>query len=375
MVGVHLQDAADTFLLTLGRVVNVGTAFQRAGVDTEERQLSDVGVCHDLECKSRERTLVVCRTLCLLVQSGDDSLDGGNVQRRRHIVYNGIQHQLNTLVFIGGTAENGNHLVGDGHLADGGLDLLCGEFFTFQILHHEIFVALRNGFQHLLPVFLCEVHHVFRDLLLFDDGAEIVFVDLRLHLDEVDNAPERALHADGELHGHRICLQSVLDHVQNMVEVGTHDIHLVDEDHSGNAVLFCLSPDRLGLGFYAAFGAEYGDGTVQYTQGSLYLYGKVHVTRCIDNVDSSVFPLSGRSSRSDGDASFLLLLHPVHDSRTFVRLTHFMSLTGIEQNTLGRSRFTGVDVRHDADIASVFQRKFSRHVFLLSCPVPDGLLT
>ena len=45
---------------------------------------------------------------------------------------------LNTLVLIRSTADNGNHLVGDGGPADDGLDLLNGDLLAFQVLHGHV---------------------------------------------------------------------------------------------------------------------------------------------------------------------------------------------------------------------------------------------
>src|SRR5512138_965094 len=48
LVRMHLQDAADPFGLVAGRVVNGGPGIQVAGVDTEEGELPDERVGHDL---------------------------------------------------------------------------------------------------------------------------------------------------------------------------------------------------------------------------------------------------------------------------------------------------------------------------------------
>ena len=52
VVGMHLQDAAESLTLTLGRVHDRLPGLQLSGVHAEEAELSDKRVCHDLE---RER--------------------------------------------------------------------------------------------------------------------------------------------------------------------------------------------------------------------------------------------------------------------------------------------------------------------------------
>ena len=56
-------------------------------------------------------------------------------------------------------------------------------------------------------------------------------------------------------------------------------------------------------------------------------------------------PECSSRSGSDGDTTFLLLLHPVHGSGAVMNFTDFVVYTGVEQNTFGSSGFTGVDVR------------------------------
>ena len=44
MVGMHQQDAADTLTVALGAVEHGGTGVQGTGIDTEEAQLTHIGV-------------------------------------------------------------------------------------------------------------------------------------------------------------------------------------------------------------------------------------------------------------------------------------------------------------------------------------------
>jgi hypothetical protein len=60
------------------------------------------------------------------------------------------------------------------------------------------------------------------------------------------------------------------------------------------------------------------------------------------------------SGGSDRNTPLLLLLHPVHGSRTVVYLTQFVRNTGVKKNTLGSSRFSRIDVRGNTDVPGVF---------------------
>jgi hypothetical protein len=67
VIGVHLQQAADALLVSLGAVEHVGAGVERTRVDTEVGQLTDVRVGHDLESERRERRLGVGGALDLFV--------------------------------------------------------------------------------------------------------------------------------------------------------------------------------------------------------------------------------------------------------------------------------------------------------------------
>ena len=144
-------------------------------------------------------------------------------------------------------------------------------------------------------------------------------------------------------------------------------------------VFVCLSPYGLGLWLNAALCAEDGYGTVKNSQRTLNLNGEVNVTRGVDNVYSvSIFlylrrvtvelgmsPIASRGSRCDRDTSFLLLLHPVHRSRTFVRFTDLVVNARVVQDTFRGGRFTCVDMRHNTDVSVTIQRMLSGHTSLL----------
>ena len=70
VVGVHLQDTADTLVVILDRVVDGGACVQRTGVHTEEAELTDIRVSHDLEGQSCERLVVGGDTILLLAGLG-----------------------------------------------------------------------------------------------------------------------------------------------------------------------------------------------------------------------------------------------------------------------------------------------------------------
>lgn len=179
--------------------------------------------------------------------------------------------------------------------------------------------------------------------------------------DKVYNAREIRLSSDGKFDRNGVGFKPFVHHTDSVVEVCARDVHLVYESKTGYAIFVGLTPYRFGLRLDAALGAKQCDCTVKDTKASFDFNGKVNVTRGIDNVYTMVFPVCGGSGGSDGNTSFLLLLHPVHRGGTLVRFAEFMNPAGIKQDTLGRCGLSRIDMSHDTYISYVFKRNFSWH--------------
>ncbi len=106
VVRVHQQDAAQTLALTLGGVQDSLAGFDRAGIDTEERQTADVRVGHHLERQTRKtaRNRPAARVLDL-IRLGHRAGDQRDIQRRRHIIDDRVQQLLHALILIGRAAH------------------------------------------------------------------------------------------------------------------------------------------------------------------------------------------------------------------------------------------------------------------------------
>src|SRR5260370_10453579 len=72
-----------------------------------------------------------------------------------------------------------------------------------------------------------------------------------------------------------------------------------------------------------------------------------------------VLPETSRSSRRNCNPAFLLLAHPVHRRRPFMDFTNAVDLFCIEEDTLGSSRLTSVNMSNDTDISCFLEREFS----------------
>ena len=355
MICVHQQDAAYALTLTLGRVEHGLAGLQRTGVYTEEAQSADIRVGHDLERKRRERCAVGGLTGLLLVGIGVHAAYCGDIQGRGHIIDDGVKQLLHAFVFVGSSADDGHHLDSAGGLSDGGTDHILRDLLALEIKHHYLIIEVGNGFEHLGSVLLGEITHILRDGLITHIVAEIVIVDTGVHFDQVNYAPEISFSTDGELNGDRITFKSVMYHLEDMIEVGAHDIHFINVYHSGNVVMVGLSPYCLGLRLNAALCTEDRHTAVEYSQRTLDFNGEVNMTRGIDDIDAGIAPVAGGCGGGDGDATLLLLLHPVHGRSTLMGLTYLVVDAGIVKNTLSGRSLTGIDVSHDSDISGFFK--------------------
>ena len=365
MVRVHLQNAADTFLLALRRVEDIRAGRKRARVDAEERELSDVRIGHDLERERRKRAVVRRIAMILFSRIGVDALDRGDVDRRRHEVDDCVEHRLHATVAVRRAARHRRHLAGDRRLADGLTDLIFRDFLAAEVLLHEVVILFGDGFEELVAVLVGEILHIIGNRHLVGDLSKVVLIDDCFHLDEIDDTGERILRTDRQLDCHRIRLQALLHHLDDIEEVRARDVHLVDISHAGDIVLLRLAPDRLCLRLDAASGRQDGDSAVENAQRALHLDREVNVTGRINDVDTMILPMAGRRSRRNRNAALLLLCHPVHRGSAIVNLTDLVGDARVKEDTLCRRCLSGIDVSHDADIASFFQRKLSCHLLSL----------
>ena len=274
-----------------------------------------------------------------------------DVQRTGKEADDRVEQELHALVLVGRTAEHGNRFHLEAALAKACDDLLLRQLHRLEVFFHEFVVRGSSFLDELFVILLGDLHHVGGNGLLAEILAEVVVIDLSLHRDEVDDAAEGILLADGQLDRHGVRAETLLDHLLHAEEIRAVDVHLVDVCDTGHLVGVSLTPDRLGLGLDAALCTERRDGAVQNAQGALDLDREVDVAGRIDNVETMALPDTGGRSGRDRDAALLLLDHPVHGRGAFVDFAQLVRLARVEQDTLGGRRLAGVDVRHDTEVS------------------------
>ncbi len=363
LVGVHAEQAADALFAAFGDVVNRVAGLQRARINAEERELTDVRIGHDLEDQSRKRLLIIRLANDHLLRIIDvRAFHRRNIQRRGQVIDDRVQHRLHALVLEGRAANHREDLQRNGGLADAGTDFVLRKRLPFDEFFEELVVELGNRLDHLLAVFLGLLGQVRGDVDDIILGAQrLVAPDHRLHLDQVDNAFELIFGADGKLDRHRAALQPIDNRVDRVIEVRAHAVHLVNEADAGNVVLIGLPPYRFRLRLHAGDGVENCYCAIQHAQATLDLGGEIYVAGSIDDVDLGVAPLTRGRGGSNRDAALLLLLHPVHGGGALMNFAELVGAAGVIQNPLSRGGLTGIDMSRDADISHPLERYSAWH--------------
>src|SRR5690606_23757594 len=143
--------------------------------------------------------------------------------------------------------------------------------------------------------------------------------DNAFHLDQVDNALEGVFGADWDDDRHRVGLQTQLELVVNLEEVRAGTVHLVNERQTRHVVLVGLAPNRFRLGLDATHRAIDHACAIEHAHRALYFDGEVNVSRGINDVDTVLGIVAGHAAPEcrgcrgcNGDATLLVLFHPVH---------------------------------------------------------------
>ena len=226
-----------------------------------------------------------------------------------------------------------------------------------EIMTGEFLVEIGQGIeQGLAPMFGGDAMFV-GDFGFGDDGAEVFrLIKKRFHFDQVDQALELAHRAfgacaDRDENGDGPTFESFADFVKDAVELRAHAIHFVDEAETRDVIFIGLSPDGFALGLDPFDGREDDDRAVEDSERAFDLGGEIDVAGSVDDVDRHVFPVTGDRGGDDGDPALTFLLKIIGGGRSFVDLSHAADFAGVIKDAFGRRRFSGVDVRDDADVA------------------------
>ena len=213
-----------------------------------------------------------------------------------------------------------------------GNNLFFAQRLAFKVLIHQVIVGFCCGFNHFFAPFGSKIGHVFRDVFRIVSHTLVFFVPVDgTHTNQVNDTLEIIFGTNSQLNRYWVTTQATFNLLNYTQEVCTSTIHLINKGHAWNLILIGLAPDCFRLRLNTTYCTKNGASTVKHAQRALDFNSKINVTRSINDVNSMLWillihttPEGSRRSRSNGNTSLLLLLHPVHGRGTVVHFTNFV---------------------------------------------------
>src|SRR5208283_3556434 len=331
----------------------------------------DERIAPELERQRTELHIVVSRGKRFSPGIGIDSFCWRNIQRARKIIDDGVDEVLNSLVLKCRTAGYRDKLIRYGKPADSRFQIFWSYRLFFEEESSDFFVEI--GYL-LDQVVIGLVDH---RLMLVRDGSHLiggperiaVGINDRFFVDDIELTPDVILLAQWNEDWPGVSSEFGPDLLDDVVEVGSDFVHLVNETDPGNIVLVCLTPDRFGLRLHTSHAVEHEDRAVQDTQRSLDFRSEIDVPGSVDDVDTlwlvfkkfentffcALIPEAGRRGRRDRDTAFLFLLHPVGHGVAVIDIADSVNHSGVEQDPLSQSGLASIDMRADSNVPRSFQ--------------------
>ena len=146
------------------------------------------------------------------------------------------------------------------------MDHIFRNLVAVQICFGQLVGEHGCSVQHKLPLLLCLVLKLCRDIL-FNHIKTVVAAEVdSLHLNQVYYTLKLVLKADRNLHEHRVKSQLVVELFLYLVWVCTGSVALVHKCQAWNLITLKLPVYSDGLGLDTAYRAEHQDSSIQYSE-------------------------------------------------------------------------------------------------------------
>ena len=203
---------------------------------------------------------------------------------------------------------------------------------------------------------------VLERLHLIGDGrgrvaAGLAVVDERGVGEQVGDATELRLLADGQLERRHARAQLLAELVERAGERGPLAIELVDEQHAGQLELGRRLPQPKGLHLGAGHRADDEHRQVGHPQRGQGLGLEVGVAGGVDQVDEVALPPHRGDGQRQRLAAAVLLGLVVADRRAVLHPTEAGDRPGLEQHGLGQRGLAGAAVPDEGHVADPFGRE------------------
>jgi hypothetical protein len=162
---------------------------------------------------------------------------------------------------------------------------------------------------------------------------------------DIEGALKIHSHADRPDHGRHIERQRVVQRITALA------VDLVDEGDDRNVAQAADLEQLQRLAFDAARRIDHHDGGIDGGERAIGVFGKVGMARRIEQIEGQALMLEGHHRAGDGDAAFLLDLHPVGiGAATLASGAHMTGepdRTGGVEQPFGQRRLAGIGMGDD----------------------------
>ena len=349
LLAAHHEQAAGLFSLIGVGVVQRGSGGDGTRHNAEQAQLAHEGVGHGFINKSGEGFAVVAGAFGLIAGLGIFALCLGAV-RRMQINAHHVQHLGNAHAGDGGNGHHGNDGAVSHASPETGQDFVMGQFFAFQILHHQFVIGAGGSFSDFFHGSFDGGSHAggHGHFLQALAGAFIGLIFQHVH-----NALEPSALADGQQHGHDGGAELVAQLIHNLHIVGVFGVHTVNDEHAANIVFLGIIPGFFSANVQAADCAHHDTGSFNHAEGAHHFADEIKITRYVDHVDLGIFPFHGSHGRADGNVAFGFFGIKVRGGRAVFYLALTIHVARGVKHCFGQRGFTIAAVTDQGNIADV----------------------
>ena len=289
------------------------------------------------------------------------------LDRRGEILHDRVQQAVGAEVARGDTAHHREDVPVIGALLEGVDDLGVGDVLALQIALHQRLGHLGHLVHQLLAVLLRLCGELLRDRDLAGVASPVAVVLERLHVDEVDDAPDLVLAADRDLGGHDVLAEGGLQLLQRAEEVGPLAVEHVHEHQPRQVELGGARPQARRADLDAHHRVDDEHGRLADPQGPEGVGHEARLTGGVDEVDLAVLPPEGAERGRDRHLARLLVGVGIGHGATLDDRSETVDHAGLEQERLVQGRLAGAAMADQSDVADTV-RSWT-HACLLSLGV------
>ena len=228
-----------------------------------------------------------------------------------------------------------------------------------EVLLEQRVVAFRGRLDELSPVLLDKLLHV------VGDGDLTALAVLRGHegleVQQVDDAAEVLLRADGHVERERPWREGVAHRLHRAVEIRVLLVELVHDHDARLAASVALLPGDLGADGEVVVRSDHHDGALGRSQPAHGLTGEVEEAGRVEDVDLESVVLGEPDTEVDRDLASLLLGLGVHGGGVLVGGAHPLEAAGGKEHGLRDRGLAVVGVAEEDHVSDLVGRVISRH--------------